>query len=162
VTVRPATEADAAAISAVYDHHVLTTLATFDLVPPTLEHRRAWLADHGGGRHRVLVVERDGAVVGFASSGRFRPRPAYDATVETSVYLAPDAVGLGLGRALYTALFEVLAGEDVHRAIAVVAQPNPASEALHRAFGFHHVGTFSEVGHKFGRYVDVAWFQKDL
>lgn len=162
MTVRPATDADAAAISAVYDHHVLHTLATFDLVPPTLEHRRAWLADHAGGRHRVLVAERAGAVVGFASSGRFRPRPAYDATVETSVYLAPDAVGQGLGRALYTALFEVLAGEDVHRAIAVIAQPNPASEALHRAFGFRQVGTFGEVGHKFGRYVDVAWFQKDV
>ena len=162
MTVRAATPHDAAAITAVYGHHVRHTLATFDLVPPTVDERAAWLADHAGGRHRVLVAERDGAVVGFASSGRFRPRPAYDATVETSVYLAPDAVGRGLGRALYAALFELLAEQDVHRALAVVAQPNPASEALHRAFGFTHVGTFTEVGHKFGRYVDVAWFQKDI
>ncbi|SDN74992.1 phosphinothricin acetyltransferase [Klenkia soli] len=162
MTVRPATAEDAAAITAVYAHHVLHTLATFDLVPPTVEQRLAWLAEHPGGRHRALVAERDGMVVGFAASGPFRPRPAYDATVETSVYLAPDAVGQGLGRELYTALFEVLAGEGVHRALAVIAQPNPASEALHRAFGFTRVGTFGEVGHKFGRWVDVAWFQKEM
>ncbi|GHE09377.1 GNAT family N-acetyltransferase [Klenkia taihuensis] len=160
--VRPAGPADVPAITAVYGHHVLHSVATFDTVPPDEADRAAWLAAHPGGRHRVLVAERDGAVVGFAASGPFRPRPAYDATIETSVYLAPDATGQGLGTALYTALFEALAGEDLHRALAVIAQPNPASEALHRSFGFAHVGTLGEVGHKFGRWVDTAWFAKDL
>jgi phosphinothricin acetyltransferase len=162
VTVRPAVPADVPALTAVYGHHVEHTLATFDLVRPTEAERAAWLAAHPGGRHRVLVAERDGAVVGFTASGPFRPRPAYDATVETSVYLAPDATGQGLGRALYAALFDALAGEDVHRALAVIAQPNPASEALHRAFDFAPVGTFGEVGRKFGRWVDVTWFAKNL
>ena len=162
VTVRPATEADAPAISAVYDHHVLHSTATFDLVPPTAGDRLQWLAEHAGGRHRVLVVERDGVVVGFASSSPFRPRAAYETTVESSVYLAPDAVGRGLGRALYTELFALLADEDVHRVLAVVAQPNPASEALHRSFGFDRVGLFTEAGRKFGRFVDIAWFEKPL
>ncbi|SCX43175.1 phosphinothricin acetyltransferase [Klenkia marina] len=162
MTVRPATPADVPALTAVYGHHVEHTLATFDLVPPTEADRAAWLAAHPGGRHRVLVVERDGAVVGFAASGPFRARPAYDATVETSIYLAPTATGQGLGRVLYGGLFDALAGEGLHRAVAVIAQPNPASEALHRAFGFSHVGTFEEVGRKFDRWVDVAWFQKEL
>lgn len=162
MTVRPATEADAAAISAVYDHHVLHSVATFDVVPPTAADRLLWLAEHAGGRHQVLVVEVDGAVVGFASSSSFRPRAAYDTTVESSVYLAPHAVGRGLGSELYAALFELLAEEDVHRVLAVVAQPNPASEALHRSFGFQQVGVFSETGRKFGRFVDIAWFEKAL
>jgi len=162
MTVRPATEADATAISAVYDHHVLHSVATFDVVPPTAADRLLWLAQHTGGRHQALVAEVDGAVVGFASSSSFRPRAAYDTTVESSVYLAPDAVGRGLGRALYAELFTRLAEEDVHRVLAVVAQPNPASEALHRSFGFQHVGTFSETGRKFGRYVDIAWFERAL
>ncbi|SDG81784.1 GNAT family N-acetyltransferase [Klenkia brasiliensis] len=162
MTVRPATPDDVPAITAVYGHHVEHTVATFDLDRPTEAERAAWLAAHPGGRHRVLVAERDGAVVGFAASGPFRPRPAYDATVETSVYLAPDATGQGLGRALYARLLEALAGEDVHRVLAVVAQPNPVSEALHRSFGFTHVATISEVGRKFGRWVDVAWWQKNL
>jgi len=162
VTVRPATPDDVPALTAVYVHHVEHTLATFDLVRPSVADRAAWLAAHPGGRHRVLVAERDGAVAGFAASGPFRPRPAYDATVETSIYLAPDATGQGLGRALYGALFEALAGEGLHRAVAVIAQPNPASEALHRAFGFTPVGTFAEVGRKFGRWVDVTWFQRGM
>ncbi|MCO7221819.1 GNAT family N-acetyltransferase [Klenkia sp. PcliD-1-E] len=162
MTVRPAVPADVPAITAVYGHHVVHSVATFDTVPPTEADRAAWLAAHPGGRHRVLVAERDGAVVGFAASGPFRPRPAYDATVETSVYLAPDATGHGIGTALYTALFDALAGQDLHRALAVVALPNPASEALHRAFGFAHVGTLGEVGRKFGRWVDTAWFAKEL
>jgi len=162
VTVRPATPDDVPAITAVYGHHVLHTVATFDLVPPTEADRAAWLAAHPGGRHRVLVAEAGGAVVGFAASGPFRPRPAYDATVETSVYLAPQATGQGLGTALYAALFDALAGEALHRALAVVAQPNPASEALHRAFGFTRAGTLGEVGRKFDRWVDVAWFSKEL
>jgi phosphinothricin acetyltransferase len=82
--------------------------------------------------------------------------------VEVTVYLAPHAGGRGIGTLLYTALFEALAEEDVHRAYAGVAQPNEASTRLHERFGFRHVGTYREVGRKFGRYWDVAWYEKDL
>lgn len=102
----------------------------------------------------------DGRVAGVASSGRYRPRAAYDTTVETSVYIAPDSVGRGLGSALYGALFDALDGERVHRAVAGIALPNDASVALHRRFGFERVGRFSEEGWKFDRFWDVDWYER--
>lgn len=82
--------------------------------------------------------------------------------MEVTVYLAPDAGGRGIGTLLYKALFAALAGEDLHRAYAGIAQPNEASTRLHERFGFRYVGTYREVGRKFGRYWDVAWYEKDL
>jgi phosphinothricin acetyltransferase len=101
-------------------------------------------------------------VLGFAYSGWFRPRPAYGRTRETSIYLHRDARGQGLGRALYGDLLNRLRGDGMHLAVAVIAQPNPASVALHEGLGFDVVGTFSEIGEKFGRYVDTRWYQLRL
>jgi phosphinothricin acetyltransferase len=98
-------------------------------------------------------------VLGFAYSSAFRPRPAYARTRETSIYLAPDAVGRGVGRRLYAHLLGQLREDGVHCAVAVVAQPNPASTALHEALGFELVGTLREVGRKFDRWVDTRWYQ---
>ena len=103
-----------------------------------------------------------GLDVGFASSSRFRPKPAYETSVETSVYLAPDSVGRGAGTRLYEGLFKALEGEDVHRAYAGIALPNPASIGLHERFGFKRVAHFTEQGRKFGRYWDVAWYEKQI
>ena len=89
----------------------------------------------------------------------YRPRPAYARTRETSVYLAADARGRGLGRLLYDALLARLRDDGVHTAVALVALPNDASLALHRACGFAQVGVLREVGRKFGRWVDTAWLQ---
>lgn len=94
------------------------------------------------------------------SSSAYRPRPAYRPTREVSVYLAEAARGRGLGRALYDELLARLAADGVHTALALVATPNPASEALHRACGFRHIGTMTEVGYKFGRWIDTAWYEK--
>lgn len=99
---------------------------------------------------------------GYATSSAFRPKAAYAPSVEVTAYCAPHAVGRGIGTLLYTALFEALADEDVHRAYAGITQPNEASTRLHTRFGFRHIGTYTEVGRKFGRYWDVAWYQKDL
>jgi len=160
VAIRPARDADAGALTAIYAHYVLRTHVTFDGEPPTVEGRKAWLADHQADpRHLVLVAELDEAVVGWAASGRYRPRSGYDTTVETSAYLHPDHAGRGLGRALYEELFRALRGWDVHRAVAGIALPNPASVALHERLGFREVGRFSEHGRKFGRYWDVAWYR---
>lgn len=90
--------------------------------------------------------------------GRVRPTRVR----ETSVYLSPDAVGAGLGRLVYTQLLALLRVEDMHRAVAVIALPNPASVALHEALGFEVVGTFNEVGRKFDRWVDTRWYQQCL
>ena len=108
------------------------------------------------------MAERGGAVVGYAYSASYRTRPAYARTRETSVYLAADAVGQGLGRALYDDLLARLRADGMHIALAVIALPNPASEALHRAYGFERVGVLPEVGYKFDRWIDTAFWALQL
>lgn len=110
----------------------------------------------------MLVALQEGRIAGYASSGRFRPKAAYETSVESSIYLAPGLGGRGVGTVLYRALFERLAGERVHRVLAGVTLPNPASLALHAKFGFLPVGTFDEVGFKQGRYWSVQWLEKRL
>lgn len=163
IEVRPATAGDLSTVNDIYNQYVVEAHYTFDLEPMSEEARREWFAHYGEtGRHRVLVAVFDGAVIGYASSSRFRTKPAYDTSVETSVYLAPDSVGRGAGSRLYARLFKALEGEDVHRAYAGIALPNPASIGLHERFGFKRVGHFTEQGRKFGRYWDVAWYEKPL
>jgi phosphinothricin acetyltransferase len=102
------------------------------------------------------------AILGYATSSAFRAKPAYATSVEVTVYVAPDAARRGVGTLLYEALFSALDSEDLHRAYAGIALPNEASVRLHERFGFRHVGTYREVGRKFGRYWDVAWYEKEL
>lgn len=136
---------------------------TFDLEPYTVERRRPWFEQFGpAGRHRLLVAEEDGLVLGYAGTTRFRVKPAYDPTVETTIYCSPDNTRKGLGSTLYAALFQAIANEDIHRIVAGFAMPNPASQALHERFGFKLVGIFRENGRKFGRYWDVAWTERPL
>jgi len=163
VHVRPAAEDDLEAINGIYNHYVVETHITFDDEPMTMEARREWFSHYAvTGRHRLLVAAEGEAVIGYASSSRFRPKPGYLTSVETSIYLAPDATGRGTGRKLYSELFKAIEGEDLHRAYAGIALPNPASIALHEKFGFKRVALFSEQGRKFGRYWDVAWYEKPL
>jgi phosphinothricin acetyltransferase len=161
VHVRPCTERDLEALNDIYNQYVKESHFTFDVEPITIEARREWFSHYStGGRHRLLVAVSEGEVVGFACSSRFRPKPAYETSVETTIYLAPGAVGHGAGSKLYTELFKSLEKEDVHRAYAGVSLPNPASIALHERFGFKRVAHFTEQGRKFGRYWDVAWYEK--
>jgi phosphinothricin acetyltransferase len=164
ISVRPAVGDDLPALTAIYNHYILNTTITFDVEPYAPEGRRAWFDDHtSGGRHLLLVaVGEGGAVAGYATTSRWRPKAAYDTTVESSVYCRADAVGLGIGTRLYTALFKMLADRDVHRIVAGISEPNPASVALHERFGFKRVGVFSSVGRKFDRYWDVAWFERPM
>jgi phosphinothricin acetyltransferase len=163
VHVRPAGENDLEAINGIYNHYVVETHITFDEEPMTMEARREWFSHYAAtGRHRLLVATEGEVVVGYASSSRFRPKVGYLTSVETSIYLAPDATGRGAGRKLYAELFKAIEGEDLHRAYAGIALPNPASIALHEKLGFKRVALFSEQGRKFGRYWDVAWFEKPL
>ena len=163
VQVRAASEDDLGSINEIYNHFVAESHCTFDVEPISLEARREWFAHHDAtGRHRVFVAEDGARVIGFASSSRFRPKPAYLTSIEVSVYVAPDVTGEGVGSRLYEMLFGALGGEDVHRAYAGIALPNPESIALHEKFGFKRVAHFTEQGRKFGRYWDVAWFEKPL
>lgn len=163
--IRPAVEADLPALTELYNYYVLNTVITFDIEPFTVERRRQeWFEHyHDHGIHRLLVaVDEADTAIGYVSSSPFRPKAAYATSVETSIYLAPTATGRGLGSALYDALFDALADEDLHRAYAGIALPNDASVALHVGQGFADAGMFTEVGRKFGRYVDVAWMEKPL
>ncbi len=161
--VRPAAEEDLKKLNDIYSHYVLETHFTFDIEPMTMERRREWFSHYAStGRYRLMVAVAGSSVVGFACSSRLRPKPAYETSVETTIYLAPEAVGHGVGSQLYDELFKSLRGEDVHRAYAGIALPNQASIALHERFGFKRVAHFTEQGRKFDRYWDVGWYEKQL
>lgn len=160
---RPAHRDDLPQLTEIYNHYVVHSPATFDLTPKMVEERAEWFAQFSEtGRHRLVVAEDNGVVIGYAGTTRFRVKPAYDRTVETTVYCAPEAMGRGVGAQLYAALFETIAHEDVHRIVAGYVPPNPASAALHARFGFKPVGIFTEQGYKFGRYWDVCWMERAL
>lgn len=164
VEIRTACADDLPALTSIYNHYVTETHVTFDREPFSVEERRKWMGTFAqDGPYRLLVAATPGEVVGYASSGRHRGKPGYDTSVETTIYLAPDAGGLGIGRRLYGALLEALSRvEGVHRAYGGIALPNDPSIRLHEALGYRHLGTFSEVGLKFGKYWDVAWYEKAL
>ncbi|MGH3657577.1 MAG: GNAT family N-acetyltransferase [Micromonosporaceae bacterium] len=163
VVVRSAVDSDLPAVTDLYNHYVAATTSTFDLEPVSVEARRDWFGHYSPvGRHRLLLAVDGDDLLGYATSSSFRDRAAYASSVETSVYLDPSAQGCGIGSRLYDRLLAELAEEDVHRAYAGIALPNDASVALHLRFGFHHVGTYSEVGRKLGRWVDVAWYEREM
>ena len=156
--VRDAVAADAAALLRIYNREVLETTATLDAEPRTLEEQTRWLAERSGG-HVVIVVELGGTTAGFASLSSFRPRAAYRPTVENSVYVDPDYQRQGLGQLLMAELIDRARMFGFHSVIARIAEPNPGSIALHKAFGYEVVGVEREVGRKFGRWLDVTEMQ---
>jgi phosphinothricin acetyltransferase len=161
LTIRPARAGDLPSLVEIYNHYVTQTPITFDIEPVSVEQRRPWLEQFAAsGRHRLLVAESSGLLVGYAGTHPFRTKQAYETTVETTIYCAAGAEGQGIGRALYAALFAGLHGEDIHSFIAGITLPNPASIALHERFGFTLSGTMHAVGRKFGSYWDVGWYEK--
>ena len=163
--IRDASAADLPAVAAIYDREVETGVATFDLEPRPLSAWEEALARSAAGDHFLVAVadtESDGEVVGYATSGPYRPKPGYRHTRETTIYLAPAAAGQGVGRRMYDELLARLVADGVHLALAAIALPNPASLALHAACGFEEVGTMREVGRKHDRWIDVLWLQKPL
>lgn len=159
--IRHARLEDIPQITEIYNYYVEHTKITFDLEPRSIDDRTEWFHQFAdAGPYRLLVADVNGVIGGYASSLRVRPKPAYMRSVETSIYVHPQQKGQGLGKALYAKLFEFLGNEEVHRAYGVIAVPNEDSVALHKAFGFKHVGTLTEAGYKFGDYVDVEWYEK--
>ncbi len=163
VTIRPSTDADVPAITAIYGWNVLNGLGTFEEVPPDeaeMARRRATFLDRG---LPYLVAEQDGKVLGYAYAGPFRLRAAYRYTVEDSIYVAPDAAGKGVGKALLQALIEVCEGLGLRQICAVIGDSgNAASIGVHAALGFERKGVFPAMGYKFGRWVDLVWMQRSL
>jgi phosphinothricin acetyltransferase len=161
VRVRPAVRADLARLTEIYNHYVVNTPITFDIETYTVERRESWFNQFSErGRHRLMVAEENGLVLGYAGTMGFRPKAAYDTTVELTIYCAQEAMGKRVGSRLYSALFEAMETEDINRYVAGYTLPNAASAALHERFGFKPVGIYTEVGRKFGRYWDVAWMER--
>ena len=162
-TVRASEEHDLASITAIYSHHVLNGLATFETESPDeseMARRRAQIVTHG---LPFLVAERDGRVVGYAYAAPYRARPAYRYTLEDSIYIENDILGQGAGRALLDALIVACARAGYRQLIAVIGDSaNKASIGLHAACGFKRAGILHDVGFKFGRWVDSVFMQREL
>lgn len=158
--IRGAHAGDAGAIAAIYAPEVLEGVATFELDPPGADEIARRMA--AGASMPWLVWDEAGAVLGYAYASAYRARAAYRRTVETTVYVARAAQGRGIGRRLYAALLERLTAEGFTQALGVIALPNDASVALHEALGFRQVARLERVGYKFGRWLDVGYWQRGL
>ena len=157
-SLRPATNGDLAAINAIYTHSVLHSTATYQTEPSTDAERATWFAAHGA-QHPVIVAEIDGRVAGWGSLSSFHARAAFARTVEESVYIHQDFHRRGIGRAILT---ELLARAKVlghHRVIAAISGDQEPSLALHRTLGFIDVGHLTEVGFKFGKWLDLVYLE---
>ncbi|MBT9474086.1 MAG: arsinothricin resistance N-acetyltransferase ArsN1 family B [Pseudomonadota bacterium] len=159
--IRVARPEDGDALAAIYRPYVLDTAISFEDVPPT----PAEMSERIAATLMTcpfLVFEDDTGVLAYAYAGPHRARPAYRWSVDVTVYAAPRAHRRGIGRALYTELLDRLTRQGFHAAFAGIALPNDKSVGLHEALGFHHLGTYREVGFKFGRWHDVGWWRRPL
>jgi phosphinothricin acetyltransferase len=162
--IRAASLSDLPQINEIHTYYVLNSHMTFDVEPFSPEKLAEWFRDHSDNlRHRTLVAEEAvGRILGYACTGTFRSKQAYETTVEVGVACRHEATGKRIGSQLYQTLFASLENADVHRIVAGIAQPNAASNALHERFGFTRVGAFTQVGRKFGKYWDVLWMEKTM
>lgn len=160
ITVRPARREDLPSILEIYNDAVLTTTATYDYEPRTLEHRLAWFEDHVNNGYPVFVaVDAAGQVVGWSSLSRFHDRPGYRYTTENSIYVDAPHRGKGIGKLLLQPLIDAARRQDYRVIIAVIDADNSASLKLHEKFGFEKVGHFKRVGYKFSRWLDVIYME---
>ena len=154
-------ERDSPACAAIYAPNVADSVASFEAVPPDAAEfaRRITVISE---RYPWLVAEIDGEVAGYAYGSAHRDRAAYRWSAECTVYIADGHRGRGVGKRLYTVLFELLARQNLRTVCAGITLPNPASVALHESCGFALVGIYRRIGYKFGRWHDVGWWQLDL
>jgi phosphinothricin acetyltransferase len=161
--LRAAVPADLPAITAIYAHHVRTGLASFETEPPALAEMTQRYSSITAGGYPYLVAVQEGAVLGYAYASAYRARPAYRFTVEDSIYVAPEAVGRGIGRALLARLVAECEQRGYRQMLAVIGDSaNEASIAVHRACGFTKKAVLDAVGFKFGRWVDSVVMQRPL
>jgi L-amino acid N-acyltransferase YncA len=160
--IRLAGAADAAAIAAIYAPFVTDTPVSFEEQAPDAEEMARRIAGDGRGLHPWLVAELGGAVCGYASSAPFRTRPAYRWTVETGVYLSPEARGRGLGQSLMQRMLDLLEAQGFTSVVAGITLPNAPSVALHEKLGFAPCAHYRETGFKLGEWRTVQVFARDL
>ena len=161
ITLRRAVPADAVRIAEIYNGYVERTIISFETETVPVGEMAQRITDRLA-RYDWLVAEQEGHVIGYAYYGQFRTRAAYDHVVESTVYIAEEAHGLGVGRRLYEALIQSACDRGFREILGVIALPNDASEQLHERMGFALVGRLPKVGYKFGRYIDVSFWQWSL
>jgi L-amino acid N-acyltransferase YncA len=159
--IRSATSHDAAAIAAIYNHYIATTTISFEEQAVEVQ-EMAQRIDSVSAKLPWYVYERDGQVLGYAYATPWRVRSAYRFSVESSVYVASGCAGEGIGSKLYTVLLDDLRARGIHMVLGGIAQPNPASVALHERLGFEKVAHFSQVGRKFEQWIDVGYWELRL
>ena len=162
IDIRPGCKNDIAALTELYNHYIMNSAITFDIEPTTERQRGVWLSQFKpDSPHQLFVaVDKQRTMLGYACSAALKDKAAYASSVEVTIYLSPEAGGKGIGSALYQHLLHALSGQSLHRAYALITQPNEASNALHQKLGFTCIGTMAEVGYKFDRYWDVAWYER--
>jgi phosphinothricin acetyltransferase len=157
--IRDANRADAGAISAVYNHYINNTVITFEEIPVSPEEIQNRIALVQAAGLPWLVYADQDSIIGYAYAGKWHSRSAYRYAVETTVYLQHDQTGRGIGSSLYTEMLKRLAALNYHTAIGGIALPNAASIALHEKLGYRKVAHYQETGYKFGRWIDVGYWQ---
>jgi L-amino acid N-acyltransferase YncA len=156
--IRPCVHADVPRVCEIYNHYVRETVVTFEEEPIGVAEMGRRIAEVRQ-RFPWLIVEAEGRIAGYAYASLWKARSAYRFAVESTIYMAPECLGRGLGTTLYAELLDTLPDCDVHRAVGCIALPNAASVALHEKLGFSKIGIFDEVGWKFGRWVDVGYWE---
>ncbi|WP_300079019.1 GNAT family N-acetyltransferase [Propioniciclava sp.] len=159
VVVRPARAADVAEISRIYNHEVGASTASWDTEPEPLARREAWFAARQAAGHAVLVADRGGDILGYASYGPFREKTGYARTMEHSIYVDASARRLGIGAMLLGSIIEAARAAGVHALVGGLSDDNEVSLRLHEAFGFTTVGRLPQVGMKFGRWLDLVFVE---
>lgn len=158
--IRTAEEKDMPQLLAIYNYEVEYGVSTFDLNPKSMEERMDWFREHNVGNHPLIVAEIDGKAVGYASLSSYRPKEAYSATTELSLYVDQQYRRRGIAGQLGTAILEYAkACNDIHTVISVITGGNQESIHLHDQLGFVHCGTIKEVGMKFGTLLDIENYQ---
>ena len=158
--LRPATTADAAALAGIYNHYVANTIITFEEEPVSAPDMAQRITETlAAGLPWLVWVEENGPVLGYAHASKWKSRCSYRYSAETTVYLEKSATGRGLGTKLYSAVIAELRELKMHAIIGGVSLPNAASVALHEKFGFQKVAHFKETGFKFGRWIDVGYWE---
>jgi len=162
VTIREVSEADAGGVAAIYGHHVLNGTASYEVDPPSVDDTLARIRRVTSPGWPFIVAELEGEVVGYAYATQFRDRAAYRFTAENSIYVHPDRMGRGIGKALLAKLMQRSAAYGFRTMVAVIGGAEPASIALHSKAGFREAGRLKAVGFKHGRWLDSVYMQREL
>ena len=158
--IRWAEPEDLERIVEIFNYEVLNGTSSFSIYPKTMEERREWFEEHNRDTHPLIVAEKEGKVIGYASLSSYRSNDAYDSSVELSIYVDRDYRGQRVGKSLMEHLLK-LARENggIHAVLSVITGDNEVSMRLHEKFGFECCGVTREVGKKFGRYLDTAIYE---